>query len=206
MCKFASFVLTKDREFWSEKSDSHASIIEENGLNEWGIKGPNIVKVEISPSAAVKVWPSLKSWTYAVDQDKFPEWYDAADCEARTREALTRRFKGWTAKKTPKFSGDLDLYGTQITSLPADLTVGGSLYLGSTPITSLPADLTVGGNLDLGNTQITSLPADLTVGGDLYLSNTPITSLPADLTVGGGLYLYGTQITEVPEKFKDKVI
>ena len=34
--------------------------------------------------------------------------------------------------------GNLDLCGTQITSLPDNLTVGGGLYLCDTPITSLP--------------------------------------------------------------------
>jgi post-segregation antitoxin (ccd killing protein) len=34
MCKFASFVLTKDREFWSETGDSHNDIIRENNLTE----------------------------------------------------------------------------------------------------------------------------------------------------------------------------
>jgi len=93
MCKFASFVLTKDREFWSETGDSYNDIIRENNLNEWGSHGPNIVKVEISPSNKIKNWPSLKAWSFRIDQDTFPEWFDAATVEKRTREALTRRFK-----------------------------------------------------------------------------------------------------------------
>ena len=92
--------------------------------------------------------------------------------------------------------GNLGLYNTQITSLPAGLKVGGYLYLINTPITSLPAGLKVGGNLDLTNTPITSLPAGLKVGGGLSLDNTQITSLPADLKVGGGLLLYNTPIAK----------
>ena len=91
--------------------------------------------------------------------------------------------------------GWLDLRGTQITSLPDNLTVGGGLDLRGTQITSLPDNLTVGGWLDLRGTQITSLPDNLTVGGWLDLSGTQITSLPDNLTVGGGLDLSGTQIT-----------
>ncbi len=53
-------------------------------------------------------------------------------------------------------NGKLDLSGTQITSLPADLTVGGGLDLSNTPITSLPAGLTVGDWLDLSGTKITN--------------------------------------------------
>ncbi|MGL5979800.1 MAG: hypothetical protein ACRCZY_02775, partial [Phocaeicola sp.] len=47
------------------------------------------------------------------------------------------------------------LEGTSITSLPDNLTVGGSLYLEGTSITSLPDNLTVGGSLDLEGTSIT---------------------------------------------------
>lgn len=72
-------------------------------------------------------------------------------------------------------NGDLYLSGTQITSLPDNLTVGGGLYLRNTQITALPDNLTVGGSLDLSETQITALPDNLTVGGWVYLSGTPIT-------------------------------
>lgn len=34
MCQFASFVLTKDRAFWSRSGDSHETIIEEHGLRD----------------------------------------------------------------------------------------------------------------------------------------------------------------------------
>ena len=98
MCKFASFVLTKDREFWSDKSDSHEVIINEHGLHADGARGPNILRVEISPTSTIKVWPSLKAWKYKVDQDRMPEWFDAAKCEERTRAALARRYKkGFTS-------------------------------------------------------------------------------------------------------------
>ena len=55
----------------------------------------------------------------------------------------------------PYYGGWLDLSGTQITSLPENLTVGGDLYLDGTQITSLPENLTVGGWLDLSGTGIT---------------------------------------------------
>ncbi len=93
MCKFASFVLTKDREFWSEKGNSHEQIIAENNLHEDGARGPNILRVEISPTDKIKVWPSLKAWKYKVDQDRMPEWFIAETAEKRTRLALARRFK-----------------------------------------------------------------------------------------------------------------
>ena len=52
----------------------------------------------------------------------------------------------------------------------------GSLYLSGTQITSLPEGLTVGGGLDLSGTQITSLPEGLTVGGGLDLSGTHVSN------------------------------
>ena len=93
MCKFASFVLTKGEEFWSDKSDSHEAIIVEHGLHSDGAHGPNILRVEISPTDKIKIWPSLKAWAYRVDQDRMPEWFDALECEKRTRAALVRRYK-----------------------------------------------------------------------------------------------------------------
>ena len=50
--------------------------------------------------------------------------------------------------------GGLDLSGTQIQTLPDNLTVGGGLDLSGTKIQTLPDNLTVGGGLDLRNTKI----------------------------------------------------
>jgi len=47
------------------------------------------------------------------------------------------------------------------------LTVGG-LDLSGTQITSLPEGLTVGGWLDLRGTQITSLPENVVIKGEVY--------------------------------------
>ena len=86
-------------------------------------------------------------------------------------------------------------------SLPAGLTVGGSLYLsGCTGLTALPAGLTVGGSLYLsGCTGLTTLPAGLTVNGSLDLYGcTGLTALPDGLTAGGALDLRGcTGLTNV---------
>jgi hypothetical protein len=46
------------------------------------------VKVEISPEA---IWGNLSGWKYKVDQDFMPEWFDADDCEKRTRKELKNR-------------------------------------------------------------------------------------------------------------------
>jgi len=132
MCKFASFVITKDREFWSDSSDSHTKIIEEHGLHEDGPRGPNIVRIEISPTDKIKKWPSLKAWKYRVDQDLLPDWHIPATTEKRARAALARRAKaGFTT---------VDASGcTALTELKADKA--GYVYArGCTALTELKAD------------------------------------------------------------------
>src|ERR1039458_7151765 len=132
MCRFASFVLTKDREFYSETEDSHSNIITENNLHEWGATGPNIVKVEISPTDKIKKWPSLKAWNFVIDQDVLPSWADEEELEKRTRLALQRRYK--------KGFKTVDARGcTALTELKADAakTV---CARGCTALTELKAD------------------------------------------------------------------
>jgi hypothetical protein len=132
MCKFASFVLTKDREFWLDESNSHSAIIGKHNLNEWGTRGPNVIKVEISPTDKIKTWPSLKQWAFRIDQDVLPEWHDPAVTEARTRAALARRYKAGV--KIVDASGC-----TSLTSLKADSAE--AVYAsGCTSLTSLKAD------------------------------------------------------------------
>ena len=99
-----------------------------------------------------------------------------------------------------KWFDDLDISPDRYT-INADLSieVGGTLYLRGTNITSLPDNLSVGGGLYLYGTKITSLPDNLSVGGDLYLQGTNITSLPDNLKVGGSLGLTGTNITSLPD-------
>jgi hypothetical protein len=132
MCNFASFVLTKDREFYIDGDDSHSSIISKFDLHEMGARGANIVKVEITPTNKIKKWPSLKAWKFVIDQDILPDWHDATTTEKRTRAALMRRYKaGFT---TVYASGC-----TALTELKADAaeTVYAS---GCTALTELKAD------------------------------------------------------------------
>ena len=132
MCKFASFILTKGEEFWSDKSNSHENIIRENGLHADGARGPNILRVEISPTNKIKIWPSLKAWAYEVDQDRMPEWFDAEECEKRTRIALARRYKkGFTSVAA---SGC-----TSLTTLDAKNATGDVYASGCTSLTTLDA-------------------------------------------------------------------
>ncbi len=95
--------------------------------------------------------------------------------------------------------GSLDLGGTNIAKLPNNLIVGGSLYLYNTNIIELPDNLIVGGCLDLIYTKITKLPDNLVVGESIFLHYIKIAELPDNFVVGGSLVLRGTDITELPD-------
>ena len=94
MCYPASFVLTKDRVFWSMLTDSHTEIVAEFGLHEDGVRGVNLVKIEISPRDG-NLASDPATWVYKLDQDRAPVWYDAAECERRARAALV----DWASKR-----------------------------------------------------------------------------------------------------------
>jgi hypothetical protein len=94
MCQPASFVLTKDRVFWSLKTDSHTEIIAEYEMHEDGARGVNLLKVEITPTNDKWELP-LADWNYRIDQDHRPAWHDAERDEERARKALVE----WAAKR-----------------------------------------------------------------------------------------------------------
>jgi hypothetical protein len=89
MCEFASMILTKDSEFWGP-TESHTDIIEHHHLHEDGCRGPNILRVEITPPSGNPQAP-IEQWNYRTDQDQMPEWFDPDLCEQRARTALMRR-------------------------------------------------------------------------------------------------------------------
>jgi hypothetical protein len=91
MCQFASFILTKNKVYWSSNSESHEEIIRENGLEELDGEAPNIVRVEILPNE--ESLSDLDTWKFVLDQDKFPAWTFEGDpeLEERTRKGLKRR-------------------------------------------------------------------------------------------------------------------
>jgi hypothetical protein len=202
MCNFASFVLTKDSIFWCDESDSHEDIISENSLHADGVAGPNVLRVEVSPTKNVTDLMDFASWQYKVDQDIMPGWFDAVTCETRTREALQERFK-----RGLKVGGSLSLCGcTGLKELPNGLTVGGDLSLdGCTGLKALPDGLKVGGYLCLdGCTGLKTLPDVLKVGGSLSLDGcTGLKTLPDVLKVGGDLLLDGcTGLKALPDGLK----
>jgi hypothetical protein len=86
MCEFASAVLTKESVFLG-KTDSHSEIIDQHGLHESGIRGVNILKVELVPK---NLSDPISEWVFRIDQDLLPEWADKARDEKRTREAIEK--------------------------------------------------------------------------------------------------------------------
>jgi hypothetical protein len=88
MCRPASFVVTKDRVYWSKSSDSHEDIIKENGLKESNIRNEiQFVRVEIVPPDNDFRKP-LDEWRFHTDQDIRPEWYVESEEEKRVRAVL----------------------------------------------------------------------------------------------------------------------
>ena len=94
MCNPASFVLTKDRVFWSKKTDSHDKIINEYSLCE-SIRNESpatceacTLKVEIVPPSKNAFDAPLNEWIFLIDQDIMPKWFDAVADEKRARDVL----------------------------------------------------------------------------------------------------------------------
>jgi hypothetical protein len=87
MCRPASFVVTRDRVFWSKRSDSHEDIIREFNLYADGVRGANIVRVEIVPPSG-DLFVSTDRWELSVDQNDVPDWFDRKRCEEQVRLAL----------------------------------------------------------------------------------------------------------------------
>jgi hypothetical protein len=218
MCNFASGILMKDKEFWSDKSDSHEEIIREHGLHEDGAQGPNLLKYELLPPRNGENLFNLAEWEFKIDQDVKPEWIKG-DEEERARAAFLRRFPDFGKRKLSadgslnlsslttlpadaKLSAGEDLDLRSLTSLPANakLSAGGNLYLSG--LTTLPANikLSAGGYLDLSN--LTTLPANvkLSAGGDLDLHN--LTKLPANAKLSAGGYLNLHNLTMFPADAK----
>jgi hypothetical protein len=97
MCRPASFVVTKDSVLWSPTTESHEEIITEFGLHADGVRGPNICRVELIPEDDL-YWTDPATWSFGVDQDTLPEWWDAVDAERRVKAAALK----WQAAKIIK--------------------------------------------------------------------------------------------------------
>ena len=178
MCNWASFVLTSKGEYWSDLSESHEDIIVEHRLRADGVRGPNVLRVELVPQPGVAML-DVDHYRYTLDQDVLPAWAEGVEAaevaERRARAALKRRLGDGVV-----IEGNLEVMGkaTALTS------VGGNLS--ARKGARLPALTSVGGNLSAY--EGASLPALTSVGGDLYAYEGA--SLPALTSVGGYLDAY----------------
>jgi hypothetical protein len=105
MCRPASFVLTKGhRVWWLKASDSHEDILDAHRLYADGIRGPNIVRVELYPSKGDFSLP-LDQWVFKTDQggDWLPDWFDPIAAERETRAELRNwaraKLAGWNVQE-----------------------------------------------------------------------------------------------------------
>ena len=92
MCRFASFVLTKNDEYYLETTESHENIIQTFNLKDDEV---NVVRVElILPVDRAEIL-NVSKWTFVVDQDKYPDWTyrDDPTLEEKARKALARRIE-----------------------------------------------------------------------------------------------------------------
>lgn len=123
-------------------------------------------------------------------EEAYQSIYESAEMHPDIKRYLERGCKG-----------DLDLEGSHVTSLPAELKiVRGNLNLYKSNIKSLPENLEVQGTLDASFTDIASLSRGLKVAGNLLLmSCEKLESIPADLEVRGNVNLNYTNITSLPE-------
>ncbi len=192
MCKFASFVLTKDKVLWVPDSDSHEEIISKHNLHADGARGTNILRVEITPSDTQTEFTDYASWVYRIDQDTRPSWFDAEYDEKRVREELIVRAKigfkvigarvdditpAWLypylKKHRGTFGGNLVVWGSA--KLDALAQVGGNLVFGDSAKLDALALTKVGGNLEvwgrakLDALALTKVGGNLVVGGSAKL-------------------------------------
>ena len=86
MCYPAAMIITETQVLKSDKSDSHEDILAEHGLSD-DLHGADFVRVEIKPLNGDYSLP-IEQWTYCVDQDELPDWYDPREAEIAARAEL----------------------------------------------------------------------------------------------------------------------
>ncbi len=120
-----------------------------------------------------------------------------------TAEAFIELLKsGSELPKKVRITGDLDLDGEDLPdleSLPIEsLLVDGDLDLTQLDLTSLPNELIVKGSLSINACgSLTSLPKGLKVEKDFWISDSAIESLPENLYVGGDVNAWEGSLVSV---------
>jgi len=128
----------------------------------------------------------------------------------RTGEDRDKRYMDVIQKQIQNYikngSGDLDFSISPIQSIPDNLKfVGGTLNLFNTNIKSLPDNLTVDGALDIRHAKLTKLPDNLTVN-NLYVDFRLLKNqLPKNLKVTDIMYINNTDREKVKKYTKKEL-
>ena len=85
MCNFLSAITLKDGSIRIGPTDSHSAIIDFHKIQETGIRGIQLVKLELVPK---NIKDPISKWKFIVDQDLIPEWFDKEKVETRFRKMM----------------------------------------------------------------------------------------------------------------------
>jgi hypothetical protein len=96
--------------------------------------------------------------------------------------------------------GPADLSWTQLGIMPARHGFMGDIDLSGSDVSSIEDGFRCHGSLKLAeNKKLKGLPYRMVVAGDLFIRDTQITALPEDLSVRGKLTIRGTEIKKIPK-------
>lgn len=109
----------------------------------------------------------------------------------------------------PRNKNDVCMYDdnitirNNITKLPHNLTINGSLTCSHNTLSKLPNGLIVKTDLEIDKCEITELPHDLVVGNNLYIVGNKIKEIPETIEVSGTIFIEGTLLDRdnLPSKF-----
>ena len=97
MCNFLSALWTRDGRLLTapEYTDSHTDLVAHLGLadNRW--PDPRFARVEFTPPADAAQIADLDKWTFRLDEEATPSWFDAeseAQCLDALRDSVSRMF------------------------------------------------------------------------------------------------------------------
>ncbi|MDE2020705.1 MAG: hypothetical protein KGJ13_10250 [Patescibacteria group bacterium] len=123
MCRPASFVQTiKSKLLWSKVGDSHALILQENGVRDDG----DIAKLELVPPGGDYSLP-FNRWEFSVDGPR-PDWFDADLAEKACREALPAWARPHFLPANGEFTVGPDMTRIVLSGAPVIAQSGGEIW------------------------------------------------------------------------------
>ena len=164
MCKPASMIVTKQKVFWSEKTDSHHEIISEFGIRETDARGYiNVVPIEIYPENGNLGTP-ISKWKFSVDYEGYgrdlPDWFDKANAEKECRSAVKywKKQKVITGKRKELTGGQYYLVGNAVIEKVSNCTLD---MRGNSTVNDMRGNSTV--NDMWGNSTVNDMRGNSTV-------------------------------------------